>query len=215
MFNQIAPPASSRESKRKSTLLIVQLAVLLALEALVCFTPLGSIPFTPVIVATFSHVPVIIAAVLLGPAVGAGMGFSFGLFSFLVWTFMPPNPFSGFLFTPVTTAPGAASGNLFSLLICFVPRILVGVVAGFAYKALSKTPKPVSMSAAAILGTLTNTVFVLGGAYGFFPEVNAGAHGFFTFVILNAGWNGLLEIAAAVILTAPVCIAVQRATKKL
>ncbi|MDR3344103.1 MAG: ECF transporter S component [Oscillospiraceae bacterium] len=214
-------PITQRETARKRTILLVQFAVLLALEALVCFTPLGSIPIGP-LVATLSHIPVIFAAVLLGTGAGAGIGFFFGLFSFLVFSFQLPGPIS-FLFTPLYPVPGTDSGSALSLLICFVPRILIGVTAGLVHTALSKKlPQPIAISAAAVIGTLTNTLLVVGGIYLFFAAdlaavfpAMAQANGFFAFLGAFAGWNGLLELAAALVLAAPVCVAVKRATKKL
>ena len=208
-------PANTRETTRKRTIFLVQFAVLLALEALVCFTPLGSLPVGP-LVATLSHIPVILSGVLLGTAAGAGIGFTFGLFSFLVWTFMTPNPAIAFIFTPLYSAPDVPSGNILSLVICFVPRILIGVVAGLVSSGLGKIlPKPVSMSIAAVLGTLTNTILVLGGVFLFFPAMNANGQGLFTFIVAMAGWNAVLEIAVAIILTAPVCMAVKKATRQI
>lgn len=90
--------------KKPNTLFIAQFAILLALEAVFCFTVLGSIPIGP-LVATLAMLPVIVAGILLGTGAGAAMGFAAGLFSFIVWTFMPPNPVTAFVFTPAA-APG-------------------------------------------------------------------------------------------------------------
>ncbi|MDR1805350.1 MAG: ECF transporter S component [Clostridium sp.] len=229
--------AEGRSANRNRIVLLVQFAVLLAVEALVCFTPLGSLPIGP-LVATLSHIPVIFTAVLFGPLAGAGMGFFFGLFSFLVWTFQAPNPVIAFLFTPAYSAPDAAGGNPLSLLIVFVPRILIGVTAGLSYKALSGIKrkdaaadgeakavglpaKTAAMSAAAVLGTLTNTILVLGGFFLFFhgslSELGAipAGQGLVAFIIAQAGWNALLELAAAVVLTAPVCLALQKVRERI
>ena len=89
-----------QNSSRNKILFLAQFSLLLAIEAIVCFTPLGSLPALGPIVATLSHIPVIITAVLLGTKAGAGMGFFFGLFSFLVWSFAPPSPAIAFVFTP-------------------------------------------------------------------------------------------------------------------
>ena len=61
---------------------LTELGVLIALEIIIAFTPLGTIQIGPV-AATLGHIPVIIAAVVLGTAEGAFMGFVFGLLSFL------------------------------------------------------------------------------------------------------------------------------------
>lgn len=59
--------------KKPNTLFIAQFAILLALEAIVCFTPLGSIPIGP-LVATLAMLPVIVAGILLGTRRGGGHG---------------------------------------------------------------------------------------------------------------------------------------------
>ncbi|MDR3207883.1 MAG: ECF transporter S component [Oscillospiraceae bacterium] len=198
----------------EQVLKLVQFALLLAIELIVCFTPLGSLPIGP-LVATLSHLPVIIAAVLLGPGVGAVMGFSFGLFSFLVWTLqMPGNP-SAFLFTPFHALPDVPH-SVWSVVICFVPRIFIGVFAGLIARGLARRINaPSAMSAAALIGTLTNTVFVLGIAYlAFHSLLDPVGQGFFAFSVAAAGWNAVLEVGVALIVTAPVCLAVRRALGK-
>ena len=67
--------ANSKYGSNK-ILFIAQFGILLALEAIVCFTPLGSLPAIGPIVATLSHIPVIITAIVLGTGAGAAMGFS-------------------------------------------------------------------------------------------------------------------------------------------
>ncbi len=177
---------------KKQTLFLSQLAILLALEAIVCFTPLGSLPIGP-IVATLSHLPVIITAVMLGPAAGAFMGFMFGLFSFLVWTLTPPSPIA-FVFTPFYSV-GETAGNAWSLVICFVPRILIGVVAGFLFKALSKAMKnnPLAYIISGIAGSLVNTALVLLGIYVFFGQSYS--------VTVDIAYNVLLGAIGLSILT--------------
>ena len=87
-----------KASVSKKTIFLAQFAMLLAIEAIVCFTPLGSLPIGPM-VATLGMVPVIITAIILGTPAGTAMGFFTGLFSFLVMTFTPPTPVA-FVFTP-------------------------------------------------------------------------------------------------------------------
>jgi uncharacterized membrane protein len=121
---------------------LVQFSILLAIEAIVCFTPLGSIPLAPpLIVATLGMVPVILAAILLGLWAGALMGAFAGLFSFIVWTFMPPSPLMAFVFTPFASV-GDVHGNFWSLLICFAPRVGVGVVTACLFALFRKILNP-------------------------------------------------------------------------
>lgn len=153
---------------KSKTLFITQFSILLALEALTCFTPLGSLPIGP-IVATLACVPVIVTALLLGTAAGAAMGGIAGIFSLIVWTFMPPQPVIAFVFSPFYTL-GTFTGNAWSLFICIVPRILVGVVAGLCFSFLKRVFASGKKDAliyglSGALGSLANTFFVLGGIY--------------------------------------------------
>lgn len=62
----------------QKTVRMVQLALLIALLAVLTFTPLGYLVVPPVSI-TFLHIPVIIGAILLGPKSGALLGFAFGI----------------------------------------------------------------------------------------------------------------------------------------
>ena len=206
------------EERRKKTLFLTQFSLLLAIEAIVCFTPLGSIPIGP-LVATLSHVPVIITAITLGTGAGTLMGFFFGLFSFIVNSFVSPNLFS-FVFTPLYNG-----GNLLSLVICFVPRILIGVTSGLVFGALhklleGKKTDAVSYIASGIVGSLTNTILVLGGIYLFFGRAYAAANAIayealFGAMMAVVGTNGLPEMAVAAVITFAVCLPVRKYFLKL
>ena len=117
------------------TVSIAQLSLFIAIIALMAFIPfLGYIPlgFSR---ATIVHIPVILGSIILGPKNGAILGFVFGLTSFLVATFTPD--ITAFAFTPFYSI-GNIHGNFFSLIICFVPRILVGIVPYYIYNFLCK-----------------------------------------------------------------------------
>ena len=203
---------SAIQKRRQRTLFLTQFSLLLAIEAIVCFTPLGSLPIGPM-VATLSHIPVIVTAITLGTGAGSLMGFFFGLFSFLVWTFTAPGPLS-FVFTPFYSA-GEVRGNFWSLVICFVPRILIGTFTGLVFSALHKLLKEgvkdfASYVAAGIVGSLTNTILVLGGIYVFFGEPYAAANGLayaalFGAVMAVVGTNGLLETALGALAAVGIC----------
>ncbi|MDF2944659.1 MAG: rane protein [Herbinix sp.] len=197
------------KSKRNKTLFLIQFGVLLAIEAIFCFTPLGSIPAIGPIVATLAMVPVIITAILLGTKAGTIMGACTGLFSFMVWTFAPPSPIVAFVFTPFYTL-GDFSGNIGSLLICFVPRILAGTVAGATYHKLSITfPKKnvLSYSLSAIFGSLTNTLGVMGGIWLFFGKQYSTIAGeiFLLIICSTILTSGIPEAIVSAILASAVC----------
>ena len=184
---------------------MVEIALFTAIMLVLSFTPLGYIPIG-VVKATTMHIPVIIAGVVLGGKKGAILGFVFGLTSFLKASFFSPN-ITSFLFTPLY--PG---GNFWSIVICFVPRILIGVVAALVFNALFKLIKneTVSLAVAGVCGSLTNTILVMGMAYIFFAEQFANAVGQETGNVLNyiitgvVIGNGLPEAIVAGVITAGV-----------
>jgi len=193
----------------KKTFTLVQFAVLLAIEAIFCFTPLGSLPALGPIVATLAMIPVILTALLLGPKAGTLMGGFAGLFSFIVWTFIPPSPIAAFVFTPFYSF-GEFSGNFGSVLICFVPRILVGTVAGITYIGLSKVmpnKNALCFSLSAALGSLTNTFGVMGGIWLFFSNQYSSIAGDAILLIIGTTilFSGIPEAIVSAIAASAVC----------
>ncbi len=163
---------------KNKTRLLVQFSILLAVEAIFCFTPLGSLPALGPIVATLAHVPVIITAILMGPWVGSLMGLFTGLFSLIIWTFLPPMPLVAFVFSPAHSFLDI-SGNIGSIFISIVPRVLIGMVTGLVYQALQKKKSPnwLQFGFSGFLGSLINTIGVLGSIWLFFGEAYAEALG--------------------------------------
>lgn len=211
---------SKTRKNRKQILFLCQFSILLAIEIIVCFTPLGTLPSLGMLSATLSHVPVIITALILGTKAGTFMGFAFGMCSFIYWTFVAPGAFS-FLYTPFYSL-GEYSGNFGSLLICFVPRILIGVVTALTMKGLTKLFKNefVAATIAGVAGTLTNTLLVLGGIYIFFgteyysmavADSSQTLLAFLGMVILT---NGLPEAAIGGIAASAIGVPVKKAIKK-
>ena len=131
------------EEKGFSVRKIVISGVLAAIAILLGWTRLGFIP-VPTLAgnATIMHVPAIIGGVMEGWLVGGIVGTIFGLFSFLQAT------------TPLFKDP----------LVAILPRIFIGITAYFAYAALKKGNEYLALIVAAVVGTLTNTVLVLGMA---------------------------------------------------
>jgi len=203
---------SDRTSKNK-TLYLTQFAILLAIEAIFCFTPLGSLPAIGPIVATLAMVPVIITSLLLGTKAGSIMGAMAGLFSFLIWTFAPPSPVVAFVFTPFYSL-GEIQGNIGSLIICFVPRILVGTVSGITYKAFKKAmpnKDVLSMAIASALGSLANTAGVMLGIWLFFGTQYASVLGQSLLIII--GTTILTSGIPEAIVSAILCPAVSKPAK--
>lgn len=204
-----------RNGSWNSTRFFIQFTLLAAIEALFCFTPLGSLPAIGPIVATLAMIPVIIASILLGTKAGTLMGFITGLFSFIIWTFMPPAQSAAiaFVFTPFYSL-GEIHGNFFSLLICFVPRILVGTVTGLLYNALSKVVKRevVAMVAASAVGSLVNTVGVMAGIALCFGDAYSSIIGTALMTIIGTTvlTSGIPEAVVAAVLCPAVCKPVKK-----
>ena len=126
--------------KNEKTYELVLTALFTAIIVIMAFTPLGYIPLV-VINATIIHIPVILGALFLGPKKGAFLGFVFGLTSFINNTFKAATA-SAFVFSPVLAANVVGVSGVFkSMYICFVPRILVGIVPYFVYILIRKILK--------------------------------------------------------------------------
>ncbi|MFN2129385.1 MAG: ECF transporter S component [Anaerolineae bacterium] len=141
-------PRQGPKRPRISTQDIAVAGIFGALAIVLAFTPLGLIPVpNPTEAATSLHLPAIIAGLLSGPIVGGLVGL---VLAVSTW----------YLYSP--TYLTFANGNLFvALLAAFLPRILIGVLAYYAYRPLRRWPAAAA-ALAGLVGTLTNTFGVLG-----------------------------------------------------
>lgn len=187
----------------------VLLALFTAIVFVLGLTPLGMVPLG-LIKATTLHIPVIIGCLLLGPRYGAVLGAMFGLVSFLSNTMSPA--VLSFAFTPLVPVPGTPNGSPLSLIICFVPRILVGVVPWFVYRGLQKLMKEssrgevLSMAIAGAVGAVLNTALVMSLIYFLFRDAYASLKGVPVEAVAGlvlgvVGTNGVAETALAAVLT--------------
>lgn len=195
---------NAQSKRRTSTVMMVQLALLSAIMVVLAVTPLGMINLG-FINATTLHIPVIVGAILLGPKAGAFLGGVFGLISLITNTVRPN--LSSFAFSPFYSV-GENSGNFWSLVICFVPRILVGITAAYLFIWISKIDKSkiIACMVSGLVASLVNTVFVMGGIYIFFGEQwqavkNVVFEGFFSFIAMMVGTAGIPEAIVAMILS--------------
>lgn len=167
---------------------VVVSGVLAAIQLALGFTGIGFIPLPTGVNATILHIPAILAGVMEGPVAGVAVGGIFGLFSFLRAT------------TPLFQNP----------LIAFGPRLLIGLVAFLVYRALRPVNEVLALAAAGVLGTLTNTVGVLGLAV-----LLTGPNGA-PYLAPNVAWgvaltNGVPEAIVGGIITVAVGLAVRGA----
>lgn len=158
-----------------------------AIAILLGATRLGFVgPFPPLLMvtATIMHVPAIIGGVLEGSVVGLIIGLIFGVFSWLQAPTEQP-PVNLWFSNP---------------LVAILPRLFIGVTSALTYRALRRANEIGALAAAAVVGTLTNTVLVIGMliVLGYVPAL----------VIIPAVLpNAIAEIIVAVILVVVVVAA--------
>lgn len=215
MLKKKTPPGRSRGDELRDYVLLAMFATIILL---LTFTPIGFINLV-VIKATIIQVPVIIGSVLLGPKKGAALGAIFGLASFISNTTVPT--LLSFCFSPLIPVPGMGRGSLWALFICFIPRVLVGIVPWYAYKLIrlpirreTKKTRTVELAATGVIGALTNTVLVMGMIYFVFRGAYAQAKAVPVEAVLGlimgvVGTNGLAEAAASAVIVMAVCYPLQ------
>ena len=178
---------------------LVLTALFSAIIIIMAFTPFGYIPLG-IINATIIQIPVIIGTLFCGPKKGAFLGFLFGFTSCLRSTVTPAS-LSAFVFSPVLAANMfGPKGLLFSTIICFVPRILVGIIPYYIYKGAKKCSngKTLPFALAGVVGSLTNTFLVMGLIYFLYKDAYAAAQGIDPATLLGVvagiiGFNGGIE----------------------
>ena len=175
-------------------------AVLAAIVLLMAFTPLGYLRVGPVSI-TFLVIPVVIGGMTLGPVRGGFLGAVFGATSFA-------QCFMGDLFG----AALAALSPVATAVACFVPRILIGVVAGVLFPALLKVSRShvLAFVGTAVAGTLTNTILFVGMVVGFFQSSYFGGSPFWTIFVGFFTVNVALELVVGVIVSAALSAVLDR-----
>lgn len=137
-------------------------------------------PIKPTIV----HIPVIIASIVYGPRVGGILGGLMGVISIVHNTIV-------LLPTSYLFSPFVENGSIYSLIIAVVPRILIGITPYFVYKFMKNKA---GLVLAGAIGSMTNTIFVLGGIFILFSAVFDG-----NIQLMLAGIFGTNAIAEMVI----------------
>ena len=184
-----------------STRQITVIGLLSSISIILGMTPLGIIPIPPMN-ATIMHIPVIIGAILEGPIIGALIGLIFGVFSMV----------------RAITTPNITSFIFLNPLISVLPRVAIGITSYYCYKAVPLKKETLKIGFSAIVGSLTNTIGVLGLIYLFYLKPFAVA----TKVSLAASkeviWGiavlqGIPEAILSVLITVSVVMAVRKLRK--
>ena len=167
-------------TQKNKTYRIAILGILSAFIIVQTFVPfLGNIPIPP-LNPTIIHITVIVAAFVLSTKDAMLVGLVWGLARMVKAYTLPASPLDLLLWTnPV---------------IAVVPRVMVGLVAGLVFHAfLKRKQEKVGMVTAAVLGSLTNTVLVLGFIALFYGNEYATA--------LNVDPSNLLKVLAGIVAT--------------
>lgn len=177
---------------------MVIIAVLAAIIVFLMLSGLGYIPTGFGFTITILMIPVAVGAILLGPAAGAILGGVFGATS-LATCFLGMDALGVALLaiSPWKTA-----------IVCIVPRVLVGFLCGWIYRALCKIDrtKIVSYGAASVCAALLNTalfltsLFLLFGSDPAVTQFTGGSPNLFLLIGTLGGINAIIEAAACLIL---------------
>ena len=191
------------KTKKHDTRWMVSVALMAAIVIVLANTPLGMIQL-PIIKATTVHIPVILGAILLGPGAGAILGAVFGICS-MVSNTMAPTLLS-FAFSPFLSTTGIP-GALKAIWISVGCRILIGVVAGWLWVLFTKIKlnQFIALPIVGFVGSMVNTVTVMGSIYFLFAQQYAEAKevaltAVFGLVMGTVTASGIPEAIAAAIL---------------
>lgn len=191
------------KTKKHDTRWMVSVALMAAIVIVLANTPLGMIQL-PIIKATTVHIPVILGAILLGPGAGAILGAVFGICS-LVSNTMAPTLLS-FAFSPFLSTTGIP-GALKAIWISVGCRILIGVAAGWLWVLFTKIKlnQFIALPIVGFVGSMVNTVTVMGSIYFLFAQQYAEAKevaltAVFGLVMGTVTASGIPEAIAAAIL---------------
>ena len=178
----------------------ILVAVVIVLQAFASGIHFG--PFTP----TLALIPIIIGAILYGPATGALLGLIFGIIV-VITVVSGLEPFSMIMFN---------QNPFFTVATCLVKGAAAGYFSGLLYKALSSR-KYLSVAAAAVIAPVTNTglfaIAMLTVFRNLLVESAAGQNPFVFLLVAFIGVNFLFELAFDIVLT-PVIIRILSAIKK-
>ena len=191
------------KTKKHDTRWMVSVALMAAIVIVLANTPLGMIQL-PIIKATTVHIPVILGAILLGPGAGAILGAVFGICS-LVSNTMAPTLLS-FAFSPFLSTTGIP-GALKAIWISVGCRIRIGVAAGWLWVLFTKIKlnQFIALPIVGFVGSMVNTVTVMGSIYFLFAQQYAEAKevaltAVFGLVMGTVTASGIPEAIAAAIL---------------
>lgn len=134
-------------SAKRVTGMAVLLALVIVLQGALGTIMIGAVQLN------FTLIPIVLGAILYGPAVGGILGFACGLVV-LIQVMMGGSPFYAIIWT---------NTPLITTLTCLVKTTVAGVVAGWLFRLLSEKHTLVGVFVASAIVPILNTVlFILG-----------------------------------------------------
>lgn len=172
-----------------------------------------SIPLGPMFTITLTLVPVMLGAILFGPASGAILGGVFGIVVAIQVMTGAAGPASTLML---------AQAPVLTVTLCILKGAVAGLASGLIYKAIMKAEKPrLAVILSAVACPIVNTgIFCLGLTIFYNNLLTAwaldgGYANAFTFIILGlVGLNFVIEFAVNVLLI-PVALRLIKIAKKL
>lgn len=200
--------------KNKKIYNLVAISLLIAIVALMSFTPVGYLKIGPLSI-TFLTLPVIIGAATVGVWASTVLGFAFGVTSFIQCFGMDAFGTTLFSISPVKTA-----------VMCIVPRTIMGLICGLIYLGLSKTKineNPVHYLITSLSAPLFNTLLFMPTLVLFFWNTDyiqqiasgLGAKTVLAFFVGLVGVNGLVELGVCTVLGTLILIPLKKALKRI
>ncbi len=180
-------------TSKQSLLFLTQISLLIAIEVLLAYTPLGYLKIGPLSLS-FLSVPVAIGACVLGPTAGAILGGVFGITSYInAVTGQSIMTYAMFQINPFTCA-----------ITCILSRVVMGYLTGLIFTLVQKIDKTavVRYITASVSAPLLNTVLFMGCIVLFFYQsdyvqnkvAELGAANPFMFVVSLVGIQGAIEV---------------------
>ena len=199
--------------KKKDTRWLASVALMMAIVILLANTPFGMIQI-PVIKATTVHIPVILGALLLGPLAGSILGATFGICSMISNTVAPT--LLSFAFSPFMSMTGLV-GVVKALWISVGCRSMIGLVTGWLWIFFKKVNLNglIALPVTGFIGSMVNTVFVMGSIYLLFASQyadakNVGIDAVWGLIMVTVTASGIPEAIVAAILVALIGKVMQR-----
>lgn len=180
---------------------LATLALLVALMLVFGFLPVGMIN-VGVVYVTLLCLPVLIGTLTLGLKAGMILTLCFGTISFL----------TALLKGASASVQLIMSRSVFYVaLLCYLPRLLIPVVAWFVYQGLRVKNEKLALMLGALLGSLTNTVLYLGSIIVLYLFLQIDSAAFLSALGGVVLFAGIPEAIVAMIVAMPVVTALQKA----